>query len=56
MRRARERALLVAEELALHELLGDGAAVHDQERFVLALAQLVDGPRDALFARCRSRR
>ena len=50
LRRARERTFLVAEELALHEILGDGAAVDDQHRLVLAVAHLVDGARDALLA------
>ena len=42
---------LVAEELGLDERLGDGPAVDDEERLVLAVAALVDGARDALFAR-----
>src|SRR6185295_2742574 len=38
--RARERALFVAEELALDERLGDRAAVHDEERPVLAIREI----------------
>ena len=51
---AGERALLVAEELALHELLRDRRRVDDDERADLGLARRrgrvkVDGPRDELL-------
>ena len=43
------RALHVSKELVLDEVLGDGAAVLDDERFVGALAGVVDRARDELF-------
>src|SRR5262249_10126618 len=49
--RARERALLVAEELALEERLLQRAAVEDDERRLGAAAPGVDGARDQLLAR-----
>src|SRR5678815_1895443 len=45
-----ERALLVTEELALEERLGDRAAVHGDERTVLSRALLVDFARRDLLA------
>ena len=45
-----EGALLVAEELALHERLGDRAAVHRHKRLVLPRAVVVDGPGDEFLA------
>ena len=48
--RAGERALLVAEELAADELLGDRAGVHGDERAVAAAASVVDRARDELLA------
>ena len=45
-----ERALLVAEQLALQQALRDGRAVDRQERLVGPLAVLVDGPGDQLLA------
>ena len=52
---AGERAPLVAEELALDELARDGGAVHLHERAVHARREPVDGARDELLARSRSR-
>src|SRR5204863_3116288 len=49
-RGAGEGALLVAEQLALEEVLGDGAAVDDDEGAVLARAGLVDGLGGAALA------
>src|SRR5215472_17213920 len=46
----RERTLVVAEQLALDEGLGYGAAVHYDEGLVGAIAHFVDGAGDALFA------
>ena len=46
----RERALLVPEQLALDELLGDGRAVDLHEGLVAPQAVAVDGPRDQLLA------
>ena len=48
---ARERAALVAEELALDELLRDGRAVDLDERLVLAARVLVQRAGDELLAR-----
>ena len=48
--RAGEAALLVAEQLALHQLGRDRAAVHRHERPVAARAGIVDQVRDQLFA------
>src|SRR5690606_36691236 len=48
--RARERALLVAEELALDQLARNGGAVDLDEGGVLARAQPVDGAADELLA------
>jgi hypothetical protein len=47
---AGERALLVAEDLILEQLLWDGGAVEDDERAVAAGGALVDGVGDALLA------
>jgi hypothetical protein len=49
--RAGEGALLVTEELALEERLGDGAAVDGDEGLVRARAGPVDGPGDEFLAR-----
>src|SRR5581483_2334036 len=49
-RRVRERALLVAEELALEELLGDRGARDRHERAVRAAALVVDRLRDHVLA------
>ena len=51
LRRAGERAARVAEELALEQGLGDGAAVDRDERPRRARGLLVDQPRDPLLAR-----
>ena len=48
--RPRERPLAVAEELRLHQVLGNGAAVHGDERPFGTPAQLVDEPRGQLLA------
>jgi len=50
LRGAGERALLVAEELALHQGIGDGAAINRHERLVAARAVLVDQARRELLA------
>src|SRR2546428_297234 len=50
---AGERALLVAEELALHEVFRDRAAVHGNKRLVAARAVLVDQARGELLAAAR---
>src|SRR5207249_2797829 len=47
---AGERALLVAEQLALQEGFGDGGTVDSQERPLPAAAVLVDGAGDQLLA------
>jgi hypothetical protein len=47
---AGERALLVAEELALDQIARDRGAVHADERLVLARAVLVERARDELLA------
>ena len=47
---AGEGALLVAEELALQEGLGDGGAVDGQEGGLAAEAVLIDGPGDQFLA------
>ena len=47
---AGEGALLVAEELALEERLGDGRAVDRDERPAPPVRQLVDAPREHLLA------
>ena len=49
--RARERALLVAEELGLEQVLGHRAAVDRDERLILARARAVDRAREQLLAR-----
>ena len=49
--RARERAALVAEQLALHERVARRAAVEDDERTVLARSLLVERAGGELFAR-----
>ena len=48
--RAGEAALLVAEQLAFHQLGGDGAAVHRHERPVAARAGVVNQVRDQFLA------
>src|SRR5690606_36096431 len=48
--RAGERALLVAEQLALEQRLGDRRAVHDDEGRRAARAELVHGARHELLA------
>jgi hypothetical protein len=48
--RPRERAPLVAEELGLHEPVGDGREVHRHERLLAARALAVEGPRHQLLA------
>src|SRR5262245_55094093 len=50
---AGERALLVAEQLALHDALGDRPAVHLDERAAFAGAAFVDRLRDQLLPRAR---
>src|SRR5205807_2326726 len=50
---AGERALLVAEELALHQGIGDSAAIDRHERLVAARAVLVDQARRELLAAAR---
>ena len=52
---AGERALLVAEQDALDQVLGDGAAVDGDERPGLALALALDGARDQLLADAATR-
>ena len=47
---AGERALDVAEQLALDQLFGNRRAVHFDERLVPAAAQRMNGARDELFA------
>src|SRR5262249_42780376 len=49
--RARERAFLVAEQLAFEQIERNRGAVHFHERASAARAERVDGPRDELFAR-----
>src|SRR5215471_51277 len=51
--RAREGALLVTEELALHQRLGNGRAVDGDERSLAAHRHLMNGPGDQLLARSR---
>ena len=46
---ARESPALVAEQLALEEIAGDGGAVHLHERPVATGAEAVDGPRRELL-------
>ena len=48
--RAGEGAALVAEELGLHQVLGDGGAVDLDEGLVAAARVLVEGARDQLLA------
>ena len=43
-RRACERAFYVSEKLGIHEFLGEGAAVHDEEIVVPAVRILMDYP------------
>ncbi|MEM9693437.1 MAG: hypothetical protein AAGA56_12885 [Myxococcota bacterium] len=45
-----ERALAVTEQLAAHEVPGEGGAVHDHERVVAQARPIVKGTRDQLFA------
>jgi hypothetical protein len=52
-RRARERAAHVAEQLALQQRLGDGAAVHRDERARGARRAAVDEAREHLLAGAR---
>ena len=52
---AGERALLVAEQLALEQRLGDRRAVDRDERERRARAELVDRLRDQLLAGARTR-
>ena len=47
--RAREGALLIAEELALEEIIGDAGAVDRDKGILVAAALLVDGTRDELL-------
>ena len=54
--RAGERALLVAEQLRLDQLLGNRGAVHLHEPLAAAQAVAVDRARDELLAGRRSRR
>src|SRR5262245_11547320 len=48
--RAREGALLVAEQDRLDEIVGDRAAIDRDERLCLALAAAMDGAREHLLA------
>jgi hypothetical protein len=48
--RAGERAFLVAEEFALDQAFGEGAAVHRHEGLAAAAAQVVHMPRDQFLA------
>ena len=48
--RTRERALAVTEELAFHQVLGDGAAVHRDERELGPRALEVNHPRCEFLA------
>jgi len=50
---AGEAAALVAKQLALDQVRGDGPAVHGNERLFAAPAQGVDGFRDHLLSRAR---
>ena len=50
-KRAGERALLVAEELAFQQVFRDGGAVDGDERFALPRAVLENGARDEFLAR-----
>ena len=52
-RRAGERALLVSEELALDQVLGDGAAIEDHEGPLAARRLVVERPGDELLSRAR---
>ena len=49
--RARERALVIAEQLRLHEIAGQGAAVDHDERLVGAAARVVYGLGEQFLAR-----
>src|ERR1043166_7634302 len=51
--RAREGALLVAEQLALEQRLGQRGAVDGDERLAAARREIVDPLRDELLARAR---
>jgi len=51
--RPRERALLVAEQLALQEKLGERSAIDLDERAAAPGAGVVDGARDEILARSR---
>jgi hypothetical protein len=53
LRRARESTLLVAEELALHQVFGYRATVHREERAVAARTVLVYQPRRKFLAAAR---
>jgi len=48
----RERASLVPEQLALHQRFGNGAAVHDRERLVRPVAEVMDRSGDLLKRLC----
>ena len=50
-RRAGEGAALVAEEFAFEQLLGDGRAVHGQERLRAAVAVMINRARHQFLAR-----
>ena len=49
-RRACERAFYVSEKLGIHEFLGEGAAVHDEEIVVPAVRILMDNPCEVFLA------
>ena len=51
LHRARERALLVSEELAFHQRLRHGGAVDRDERPAAAWAQVMDGAGNQFLAR-----
>ena len=48
--RSGERAFLVSEQLALHQVFGNRGAVDLDERTILARGMLVDGARDHILA------
>ena len=50
LRGAGEGALHVAEELGIHEFLGEGAAVHDEEAVVFPGGILMDDPCEVFLA------
>src|SRR5207247_3155205 len=53
LRGTRERALLVAEQLALEQRIGDRRAVHRDERLAAPRGEVVDTARHELFPRPR---